>query len=308
MAKAKDLREIPDLPEEIRDAALDGHLVIFVGAGVSYNVGLPSWAKLATLALEELCELDLMNYSEMDQLNKLDPKKQLSIAKLIAHENSREQDLIRYLETEEENKGIYKYLNRIGCACVTTNYDLLLAPCFNSTHDATTTKPFVRRISNKNDFYVGELNTPGTVIHLHGSIQEPSTMIVTTKDYLEHYDNDNVQTFLRNLFEQKSVLFIGYGLEEVEILEHILRRGHAGKMVQGTLYSLQGFFKSEEPLYLKLHEYYLKSFGVNLIGFIKDFKKYKQLDDIIINWSNKIEVNDPALSEDLDFMEKTLNV
>ncbi len=32
MRRPADLREVPDLPEEIRQAALDGDLVLFVGA------------------------------------------------------------------------------------------------------------------------------------------------------------------------------------------------------------------------------------------------------------------------------------
>jgi hypothetical protein len=32
MSRPADLREVPDLPEEIRQAALDGDLVLFVGA------------------------------------------------------------------------------------------------------------------------------------------------------------------------------------------------------------------------------------------------------------------------------------
>ena len=52
------------------------------------------------------------------------------------------------------------------------------------------------------------LNEPGTVVHLHGAISKPETMIVTTKEYLEHYDNENVQEFLGELFEKKLFYFL----------------------------------------------------------------------------------------------------
>ena len=88
MSRPPDLREIPELPEEIRQTALDGDFVFFVGAGVSIVVGLPSWDGLAFKALEELRQKGYLNYSELEQLKGLEPKKQLSIAELIAKENS----------------------------------------------------------------------------------------------------------------------------------------------------------------------------------------------------------------------------
>ena len=67
-------------------------------------------------------------------------------------------------------------------------------------------------------------------------------MVVTTKEYLEHYDHDNVQQFLGELFEKKTVVFLGYGLEELEMLEHILRRGQVKQTGDRRRFAVQGFF------------------------------------------------------------------
>jgi hypothetical protein len=63
---------------------------------------------------------------------------------------------------------------------------------------------------------------PNTVFHLHGSLLDPTSMILTTQDYVRHYANDRrcelsegenrVLTFLGFLFSEKNVLFVGYGL------------------------------------------------------------------------------------------------
>ena len=60
------------------------------------------------------------------------------------------------------------------------------------------------------------------------------------------------------LFEKKTVLFLGYGLEEADILEHILRRGTVKATKDRRRFALQGFFLSQQPLYENLHHFYEK--------------------------------------------------
>ena len=308
MSKFQDLREIFDPPEDIIQAGLNGDLVLFVGAGASILLGLPSWSGLASNALSELRKKGFLNYSKIDQLKILDAKKQLSIAKLIAEENDCKLDLTKYLKSKSEGDSIYKAINNIGCPCVTTNYDELIAPRFVETKDGSTTASPVVRISKREEFYAKLLNEPGTVIHLHGAISEPETMIVTTKEYLEHYDHKNVQEFLGELFDKKTILFLGYGLEEAEILEHILRRGSAKdtKDNDRRRFALQGFFRSQHTLYENLHNYYEKSFGVHLLGFIRDHEDYKCLEGIVKSWANQIMIRKPPLTNDYDFMNEVL--
>ena len=88
---------------------------------------------------------------------------------------------------------IYQALNDIGCTCITTNYDVMLSPRFNESSDNSTTASPRARICEANKVYSHLLDDPGNVIHLHGCITKPETMIVTTKDYLKHYDNENIQ-------------------------------------------------------------------------------------------------------------------
>jgi len=306
MSKPLDLREVPDLPLEIKQAALDGGLVLFVGAGVSTLAGLPSWDGLARKALEDLRQKGYLNYSALEQLRDLDPKKLLSIAQQIAEENTVSLELAKHLKAETGDKEIYSYMNKIGCPCVTTNYDELLEPHFYHKKDGSVTETPITRVSQKEDLLAGHLNTPGTVVHLHGSVSRPDTMVVSTRQYLEHYDDETVKHFLGELFEKKTILFIGYGLEEAEILEHILRRGRVKDTKDKRRFALMPFFLSQSPLYGMLYEYYLKSFGLHLIGFVRDHKDYRQLEDIVKTWSEQIEVRPSALVEDLEFLDEVI--
>lgn len=306
------MRKAPDLnydilpPEEVLLAGLSGDLVLFVGAGASMLLNLPSWNGLAAKVLEDLRTAGYLDYSELDQLLTLDAKKQLSIAKLIAEGKGYDLKIQRHLSGAIEGDSIYKALNDIGCPCVTTNYDELLSPRYVEAKDGSTTPVPVNRVTEPEKFYANLLNEPGTVVHLHGSISIPERMILSTRDYLEHYDHKNVQEFLDDLFKRKIVLFLGYGLEEAEILEHILRRGGVRKTPERRRFALQGFFKSQAPLYEKLYEYYENSFGVHLLGFERDKDNYKCLESIIKSWVRIIKIRKPPLAGDLEFMDEVL--
>lgn len=306
MSKAPELREIPELPDEVVQAGLNGELVLFVGAGVSMLLGLPSWGGLAAEVLKSLQAKRLLNFSELEQLRTLEPKKQLSIAKLIAAENGHELELTGYFKDKSEGTSLYKSINDIGCVCVTTNYDELLTPRYLDVDDGSKTPSTVKRICHKKDLLAKHLDKPGTVIHLHGGITHPETMVVTTKDYLEHYDDANVQHFLGELFASKTVLFIGYGLEESEILEHILRRGSVKTTADRRRFVLQGYFRSQQPLYENLHRYYEKSFGVHVIGFVRDHEDYRQQETLLRDWAPRIKIKRPPLAHDMELMNKVL--
>jgi len=151
------------------------------------------------------------------------------------------------------------------------------------------------------------LDEPGTVIHLHGAASNPESMVVTTREYLEHYDDRTVQHFLGELFEKKTVLFVGYGLKEVEVLEHILRRGSARASTQERRrFALQGYFFSQARLYERLHRYYERSFGVHVIGFPLDYATYDQQTDILNHWAQRLKVKRQPLVDDIAKIDEVL--
>ena len=174
-----ELREIPDLPDEVRESGLNGDLVLFVGSGISKLAGLPLWSELAKNILDELLQKNVINYFELNQLSSLNPRKQLSIANLLSPDIPLSSLIKEQCEKANYESAIYGYLNRIGCACVTTNYDELLSPINITISDRQHTPTKVRRIIGAERFYAAYLNVPGTVVHLHGAISEPLTIVAT---------------------------------------------------------------------------------------------------------------------------------
>ena len=308
MSKVPELSETIDLPDKIRDAGPDAKLVLFIGAGISQLAGYPSWNEFADKALNELREKKFMNCKERSQLATLDPKTKLSIARLIAKKNNYDLDFTKHFTGKNESDSIYKAINDIGCPCVTTNYDELLAPRFLEKKDGSATTAPLNRVCESEKFHEDLLSDPGTVIHLHGSISKPETMIVTTEDYLKIYDDENVQNLLSALFKKHTILFLGYSLEEKEILEHILRRGSAEKIkYDQKMFALQGFSRNKKYLYQNIYNYYAESFGVYLLGFPLKDNDFHCQEKIIQDWMQTLRIRKPSLSKKYQSMCEILS-
>lgn len=225
--------ETPNIPSAIIEAASAGRLVLFVGAGVSRLAGGPSWSRSAENALEEIVKERLIPFAEAEQLRREHPKKKLSIAMDISQDAGSLLNFDRIFSPPENqlDAPIYRNLYSIGVPIVTTNYDkgldhqaLREAPVAGPVQALSDAGPQNVAISpkqkgvvyiEKKDLTIEKLQQPGSVIHLHGSIDDHKTMVVSTRQYITHYRDELVQIFLGKLFEgDYTVLFVGYGLEE----------------------------------------------------------------------------------------------
>lgn len=84
--KQKNKIEIPDINkyEDIIKAAKTGNLIIFVGAGVSRLLGLPSWKDYALELLKNAEEEGVIDSTLFKLLKENeDPKKILTISKML---------------------------------------------------------------------------------------------------------------------------------------------------------------------------------------------------------------------------------
>ena len=254
----------PDVPAEIENAAQSGELVVFVGAGISRLIKCPTWDGFANSVLDQLVPAGI-DYYELSQIVSIaDPKKRLSIAKIVAEKRRIRIDYASIFRVELEPDNVYSYLNSFSSSFVTTNYEKYLSP---ESRKADPEEEW--RFYKRDQLLRVNLDRNGNVVHIHGCVDDPGSMVITTKDYLDHYSSKEVQDFLRYLFEKKTVLFLGYGLEEIEVLEYILRRGGATDKPGGERmrrYLLQGFFNAEIALYNLLRDYYLESFATDLLN------------------------------------------
>ena len=316
----------PELPQILRDAAFRGLLVPFIGGGVSALVGCPTWEQFADGALRDCVGKTPLTHAQFDQLKTLNPRTKLSIARDIEREHKITIDYKALLHPEQEDKDkgrvLYERLRQLNTKFVTTNYDEWLDGLRpgrvttveepGSTSTTPVWKPDV--VFQKSELTADTLNRENVVIHLHGSVREPEGMVLTTSDYVQHYQNDRsglenpILTFLDNLFRNKHVLFLGYGLDELEILEYIILKSREVMAEDAALrhYTVQGFFSHEHQLMLRLKSYY-RQCGVGLIPFLKDENGHDQLLDVIDWFAVQAPAAPLMLAEAFREMEEWLN-
>src|SRR5271169_5890825 len=81
------INPIPDLPKGLREAALRGTLIPFVGAGASRIAGCPNWSEFADGALRFFVDQGKFSHGQLAQVSHLHPRVKLSIALALQAEN-----------------------------------------------------------------------------------------------------------------------------------------------------------------------------------------------------------------------------
>jgi len=316
----------------LKEAAQRGTLVPFIGAGASMLAGAPSWSEFADAVLKQFIATGKFSHAQLDQLSGLSPRIKLSIGLGLEKKYKQPIDHRAIFEKRVANdKGIklYSDLSRLGKRFVTTNYDkwldngFILPSMKEAGNDGKEGSQVTikRQIFHKTeDVTAANFNQSDSVIHLHGSIDDPAGMIFTTQHYVRHYANDRssndpkkenrVLTFLERLFKDKTVLFIGYGLEELEILEYVIlkaRRKSGSNQREVKHYLVQGFFSHQDLLMESMKRYYQDECGIELIPFWRDEKDWDALLDVVTELAEKVPCQELMLLQEFKEMEGLLD-
>lgn len=282
-----EVQEIPSLDEytDLITAINEQKLVIFLGAGVSRLVGCKSWYELAKTLLNKCLELHLLDYHEYDVISGYtDQKQKISIAYELLKKKDEEEFFKIFDEALTPNvnnnqKNIYDYLNLLCDTFVTTNAD----ECFDSKF---VTNDIIYDFSNTNKV------EPHKLYHIHGCKKGRSSLVFTAEQYLKRYNNEGnnnitltFKEFLRNLFTEHTVLFIGYGLAEFELLDYLILKAQGNKSGKQH-YALKEYFSFERQL-MNHDQLYYKSLNIKIIPYAKDINGFNQLIEITKNWSTK---------------------
>lgn len=215
-------------PQRLIDTAARKSLVLFVGSGVSascrnsQNQAPPTWEKLLTHLADaiHLTEVDSGQRATFDRLIK--SRQLLDAAELLkysANQHSLTSDLIRALKEAVQGPSSDPFLpsdwhKSIGdinpSVIITTNYDKIL----DSTHGFTYA---ISSYANEDVDSQIRSNEP-IIVKLHGSIDEPSKIILTRSDYARlHRDGSTALDVVRALMWTRTFLFVGYSLSDPDL-------------------------------------------------------------------------------------------
>lgn len=212
------------LGDQLAARAKAGELVLFLGAGVSRNAGIPTWQELLNRLAEQLGRND----EWVKSLQGLDPRDQASLLSSIAPER------FKVLVAKEMSSERYSLMHGLLASLpvkevVTTNFDDLY-------ERAATTAG--RRIS----VIPGDSVVPGQpwVLKLHGTIGKD--LVFTRSEYLGAMSSHvALRGLVQAMLLTRHMLFLGYSLsdEDFHQLVHEVRvalgPGYQGKL--GTVLS-----------------------------------------------------------------------
>ncbi len=308
MKKIEQISALPIIEDSapILEAAQKGNLLIFIGAGVSRIIGSPSWQGLAKKYLDFVFECGLINYSEYKHLEKQSSRKLLSICQDLISKDPKHRsfNIEQILEddvrlTPNQYSDIYQHLDNFNCPYVTTNFDGFLDSDLTLQEasiggDASKVNPIKKTVYyHFSDLQDPSLLKPHDVVHIHGSLHDPKrrSLVLTIKEYFQAYSKTkNASTtdlpeFLGKLFKEKVVLFVGYGLEEYEILEFIVN--NIEDPTDMRHYMLSPFLEEESNI-IPLQKTYYTQLGINLIPYSISRIGHAQLYYVIKEWSKTV--------------------
>lgn len=300
--------EIPELPPQIKRAAELGELVIFIGAGMSYEVGCSDWNGLANDLIKR-CENTLgedeplLNNFEGTQLKNMleqsgNSKKVITICNGILSQSGNNELFLEEMKkslndgkVDKNNPKLktYRDLFNLNGIFVTTNADRHIDQIFTPQNII------------KKDFTGSTVLVNKNLYKIHGSIDDPASLIFTVEEYFKRYKDKEFIKFLELLFT-KTVLFIGYGLGEFELLEHMYKNITPR---EDQYFYIGGYYTHEKRL-CDFEQMYFDQMKVKLIPYSKDKKGFKQLPIVIEDWVKQIQTTTNVLQNNFDEIDEVL--
>ena len=266
---------------EIAYAATSNRLSLFTGTGFSKSVTenkAPSWQGL----LESLCDLLDEGEKLKTSLFPAEGKNPLSLeeaAQVIQIElqkygksiHKEISEFIRSIELSGENNSIQTFLSKNSLRVVTTNYDKLAEELsgLEECHSLTPGLPIPRSSARVK------------VYHVHGSVDSPENMVVTSNDYFKFLKGESYfSRKLSTMLHENTVVILGYSLGDTN-LKAIINdyRGFSKNHVIGS----NIFLISRSAVAQPVKDYYADCYGIRVIDNIEISRFFTKLNAEIPN-------------------------
>lgn len=294
------------VPKPLLDDLIRGSVVPFVGSGFSRNCEgpagfvMPDWNELGKQVAADMPDYDYSG-SPIDALS-------------VYEERFKRPALVdRIRRACLAGKVFPGEAHRLFCDCFgstvcTTNFDTLLEDAYRDAHIGSLV-------------VVGEsgltLTNPdgATIVKVHGDFSQPDGMVVTEGDYdLFVSRNPVLCTFVSNLFITKTMLLIGYSLDDADMRQLLkVVQSRLGRLAR-PVYCIQigataddiARYKRRGVDVINVPKHPKVGYKESLIEFLRNLKAYVEMRANSGLRSNDEEVNQelvrPALDNRLCFV------
>jgi SIR2-like domain len=196
-----------------------GRAIAWVGAGPSVDIGLPTWGQLAEIILDK-CKRkpnrfleQIIKYYEDSKFPEMFDQVAIGYGKPFLI------DCLSEVIKDPGGEGeAYKALSKLNfLAYFTTNFEQILL-----RHLEASGLAFQPYLNTHEDLASIDVDTIPTIVHAHGRLDKPDTLIVTRADYQRFYKNGDHQYFRDFIFSfliRDRIVFIGYSLKDPDLIQ-----------------------------------------------------------------------------------------
>lgn len=243
----------------LKEAMINDKLVVFAGSGVSVESGIPLWKDLLDGIKTKL------------NFNAENENDALKIAQLLFNEKGEKEyyDIIKsliYKNSSNKYNPLHKLIFQLNPQhIVTTNYDTFFEQIIENEG-----LPFSLVVKDEDLPYAKHKNL---VIKYHGDFENHNIVLKET-DYLEFSKTNTLkEIFVKSLFSNKVVLFVGYSFSDINLkllsrdVQYILKKHHQ----RAYLLNLSDSISESEKTYYK-------NLGINIINYGQASQEIPNLD------------------------------
>lgn len=220
-----------EVAKQIASDIKNEKLMVFVGAGVSRNVGMPSWGGLISKLGEELgydsdVFFNLGDFLELAEYYTILKNEEFQIyknnkdsvfSKIKEHLGVSEENLKNRINDSIFCESFYDFLNLGIKKVYTTNYDSLIENTiniWNGKKNVDIKFDSIYNLKTMNDARESNIN----IIKLHGDLREVENIVLNQSSYFDRYDFEScLDIQLRADMLKKSILFLGYSFSDINI-------------------------------------------------------------------------------------------
>lgn len=204
----------PDPPESLVEAIARGDCVLYAGAGLAAQAGLPTWTPFLKRLASYGRERGLLDERTAEAVYRALASGEYSVAAdellaVVPRESIREYigSLLRQAVTTET----FKILGQLPFAgVVNTNFDTLLPTAFKQSQ-----RPIF--LSSDTELLLQSLRkSQFFALNVNGRLDDPNSLVLTSQEYRDAMArNLAFKQFMQTLFVRKTFFFLGVSLEGI---------------------------------------------------------------------------------------------